>query len=1023
MCHTRPVISRERSWTARVIAEERDRIVREWLAVVRHRVPGLRVLSRPLLLDHLPQSVAALADWLDSDLDEPEFALISEEHGAQRLSHGVLLQEIASEYRVLREVILTIVAERERDAATRDQATRVHELARLNAGLDFAVTTAIEKYADIREDAVKALQERLQLAIHAAGVGTWDYDPITHTFAWDTQCRRLFGLPPGENNISYDEFLALIHPDDRAQVAAGIQQALDPTIAGTYRGEYRLTSSLDGVNDHWLLSEGQTLFDLRRQPARFIGTVVDITAPKRLLDFEQNARQRADDDHATLHTLFMQAPAAIAVLRGPDHRFELANTLYLRLVSRRDIVGLPLREALPEIVEQGFLQLLDKVYTTGKSHYGHEVPVQLRHAMDSDRLETIFLNFAYEPIRDDAGHVTGIFVIAFDVSESVHGRRLIEDARHLAESNAALEANARKEAEAAASRSQFLVNAVERLSHRLDVDAILQEITRLVVPDLADMATTRLVAASGEMRLVSTALPEPIGDELQERFPVVTLSPDFAPTLRGPLAAAEVQLVDDVARWLDGNGPSAEHAAYVKSLGVKQLALVPLVAHERTVGLLSVGLTSTTRTFDPQRVQLLKTLGRHAALALENARMYEEAQQLRRRAEEASVTKDQFIATVSHELRTPLNAILGWSQIIKANPDAQAMLTKGIETIERNARAQAQLIEDLLDISRIVVGKLKIEPTSVYIPRVIEAALDSARPAAEAKKITLETDVDADVGHIIADPDRFQQVVWNLISNSVKFTPTGGKVRIAARRLASQFELSVSDDGKGITPDFLPYVFEKFHQVEQGNRKVGGLGLGLAIVRNIVELHGGTVRAESEGLGKGATFTVRIPIRAAARPITRPPMDSETAEEATFTLPPHVLEGLRILVVDDEQDARELLGAILGDAGATVRLATCVDEAMVLLQTEVPDALVSDVGMPTKDGYALARELRGLPRDQGGRIPAIALTAHARSEDRTRALTAGFSTHIPKPVDPTELIVVLANALGREVQDPSGGAS
>ncbi|WP_052375684.1 hybrid sensor histidine kinase/response regulator [Chondromyces apiculatus] len=1035
---------RERTWTARIIARERDRIMDIWQGTVRERVPGLRALSKPLLHDHLPQSLIALAEWMDTDEANPRFALLSEEHGIQRLSHGILLREIASEYRVLREIILGVVAEHDEEAPASSRAARAKELARLNSGLDYAVTRAIETYADIREDAVKMLQERLQLAIDAAGVGTWDFDPITRVFAWDNRCRALFGLPSGGETVTYAEFLDAIHPDDRAHVDAEVSQVLLPGGPRSYRGEYRVLSrpaapgadgrradgeriSSSSIEEHWVLSEGRILFDHQGHAIRFIGTAVDVSAAHRVLAVEQGAREQADAAHATLHALFMGAPVAIAVTRGPKHRFELANAYYMRMVGKRSVVGQDVADALPEVVAQGFPRLLDQVYETGVPYYGIETPVELRHEVDGGRLHTALLNFAYEPIRDPDGRVTGVFTLAFDVSENVRARKIIEDAKQLAEENAARESAARQEAEDAARRSAFLVSAVEHISHRLHVETILQEVTSLIVPEIADMATARIVGPKGELRLVSAAVPPTVESEMRDQFAVFE-APSGSSNPFHEALTTDVRIIDDFPDWITKQVASPEYVAFMRGLGVTQIILVPMKTHDTTVGLLTVGLVGKERTFDPAHTQILRTLGKHAALAIENARLYEEAQELRRRAEEASVAKDQFIATVSHELRTPLNAILGWAQIIKANPGAAPMLQKGMDTIERNARAQSQLIEDLLDISRIVVGKLRIEPSSVFIPRVIESALDSARPAAEAKKIELVTDVDPDVGHIIADPDRLQQVVWNLISNSVKFTPPGGKVSVSAHRKASQFEFSVCDNGKGIAPDFLPYVFEKFHQVEQGTRKTGGLGLGLAIVRNIVELHGGTVSAESEGLGKGACFTVRIPIRAALRPHTRTPHPPNAPEDAAgegggdadLQLPARILDGVRLLIVDDEPDARELLTAILGDAGAIVRIAASVDEAVTLLDAEVPDALVSDIGMPGKDGHSLARHLRALPREQGGRIPAVALTAHARSEDRTRALTAGFTTHIPKPVDPTELIVVLANALGRDVQDLPG---
>jgi signal transduction histidine kinase/ActR/RegA family two-component response regulator len=519
------------------------------------------------------------------------------------------------------------------------------------------------------------------------------------------------------------------------------------------------------------------------------------------------------------------------------------------------------------------------------------------------------------------------------------------------------------------------------------------------------------------LRVVAAAPAGVLGVGAAERLDEADTFPPGHP-IHEVVATGETRVVERVAE-LEAHAPSARYVAHLRELGVRRAAFVPLVAHGAVIGVLGAAGTAAGRPLDDDAVRLLETLARHATLAVENARLYEDAERLRRRAEEANVSKDQFLATVTHELRTPLNAILGWARILKGGEADAATLAKGLDTIERNAKAQAQLIEDLLDVSRVAVGKLKLAPSAVFVPAAIETAIDSARPAAEAKRVRLEADVDPDVGTIVADPDRFQQVIWNLVSNSVKFTPPGGAVRVRARRADSEFELVVEDDGAGIAPEFLPYVFEKFQQAERGTRKAGGLGLGLAIVRHLVELHGGSVAAESEGAGRGARFTVRFPILAALPPTEAPPAESGEGG-GRVPPPPRVLGGARVLVVDDEPDARAIVSAILTQAGAAVRAAGSADEALALLGAELPDALVSDIGMPGKDGYALIRQVRGLPRERGGRLPAVALTAYARSEDRTRALTAGFTMHIPKPVDPTELVVVLANVLGLDVTARTG---
>jgi len=373
----------------------------------------------------------------------------------------------------------------------------------------------------------------------------------------------------------------------------------------------------------------------------------------------------------------------------------------------------------------------------------------------------------------------------------------------------------------------------------------------------------------------------------------------------------------------------------------------------------------------------------------------------------ANRTKDEFLATVSHELRTPLNAILGWARMLQLPDLSSEKRARAIETIERNANAQTQLIEDLLDVSRIISGKLRLDVDTVDLRTVLENAMDAVRPAAQAKGVILRQTIDPDAGPILGDAGRLQQVAWNLLTNAVKFTSSGGTVSIAIRKRPSSVELIVTDDGQGIAPDFLPNVFERFRQADASpSRKQGGLGLGLAIVRHLVELHGGTVRVESEGVGRGAVFTVSLPTSPTrATSVERLPALSMVSPPSVA--PPNELDGLRVLVVDDEPDVRELLSEMLATCSAQVVTAGSTAEALQLVQELRPDVIVSDIGMPREDGYVLIRKVRALPHARGGRTPAVALTAYTRFEDRTKALIAGFNLHVPKPVEPAELIAVL----------------
>jgi PAS domain S-box-containing protein len=396
----------------------------------------------------------------------------------------------------------------------------------------------------------------------------------------------------------------------------------------------------------------------------------------------------------------------------------------------------------------------------------------------------------------------------------------------------------------------------------------------------------------------------------------------------------------------------------------------------------------------------------------------------RAEAERAGQMKDEFLATLGHELRTPLNAIVGWAQILKSNPSNEVDVIEGIEVIERNARAQTQIIEDLLDMSRIISGKVRLDVRRVDLPAVIEAAVETVRHAADAKGVRLQTVLDSMTDGVQGDANRLQQIFWNLISNAVKFSPRGARVQIVLERVASHVEVRVLDTGEGIAAEFLPHVFERFRQADSSTtRRHGGLGLGLAIVKQLVELHGGSVTATSAGVGKGATFTVMLPISAvgAGRAPEEVSAEGRWRVEEPVTWAPEdrrplvALGGLKVLVVDDEPDARAVVRRLLEDCEATVVTAGSAAEAFEAFRQDRPQVLVSDIGMPGEDGLALVSRIRKLEASEGGQVPAIALTAYARSQDRAQALSAGFQSHIVKPVDPNELIATVANLAGVRV--------
>jgi len=480
----------------------------------------------------------------------------------------------------------------------------------------------------------------------------------------------------------------------------------------------------------------------------------------------------------------------------------------------------------------------------------------------------------------------------------------------------------------------------------------------------------------------------------------------------------------------------------------------PLLLHGQPRGWLYLANKLGTKRFNEADERLAATLTSQAVVAWENARLYAEAQRYaahleqeiaerkqaekeraallvreqaaRAEAEAANRLKDEFLATVSHELRAPLNAVLGWITLVRNGQLDEENQARALETIERNARVQKRLIDDLLDVSRIITGKLHLELRPTDLVSVIEAAVESVRPAAVAKGVRLQMTLDptANASQAVQlfqlDSNRLQQVIWNLVSNAVKFTGNGGRVEVRFKHFGGQAEIVVSDTGIGIAPEFLPFVFDRFRQADGSTtRKYDGLGLGLAIVRHLVEMHGGTVRADSEGQAKGAAFTIKLPLVAPNERSGKTGPLAPGSSGGPAPNPSQKLYGLRVLGVDDQPDVRDLLATILRLQGAEVRTAGGVAEAMKVLDVWCPDIVISDIAMPEGDGYELMRRMRG----RGYNIPAISLTAHAGTEDRIRALTAGFQMHLPKPIEPDELVISVANLTGRLSSDSAESAN
>lgn len=459
---------------------------------------------------------------------------------------------------------------------------------------------------------------------------------------------------------------------------------------------------------------------------------------------------------------------------------------------------------------------------------------------------------------------------------------------------------------------------------------------------------------------------------------------------------------ESVRRWrhsLSTGEPLQMECRFRQGNGDYRWHLTRAQAKHDAKGYISIWVGSNTD------IDTIKRADEEKKQLLENERI------ARSDAERANRMKDEFLATLSHELRTPLNAILGWSQLILQGTMSMKDIQRGLETIERNARAQNKLIEDLLEMSSIISGKVRLDVQRLDLAAIAEVAVESVAPAAEAKGIRIRKIIDPGAGLVSGDHNRLQQIVWNLLSNAVKFTPKGGTVEVIVERVASHLEATVRDSGAGIKPEFLVYVFDRFRQADSSlTRNHGGLGLGLAIVKQLVGLHGGTVRAESEGEGKGASFIVSLPLA----PI------NDSHDRQSLAAPPHSalqngyisLPGVKILVIDDEPDARELINEVLTQCEAEVITAGSAMEGLQILKSQRPDVMISDIGMPETDGYQFIRAVRSLPATHGGKTPAIALSAFAHSEDRTKAMIAGYQIHLSKPVESQELIASIGNLTG-----------
>ena len=564
----------------------------------------------------------------------------------------------------------------------------------------------------------------------------------------------------------------------------------------------------------------------------------------------------------------------------------------------------------------------------------------------------------------------------------------------------------REAAERENRRAEFLAQASAALASSLDYEATLRTVARLAVPHIADWCSVDVVDEQGAIKQVALAHVDAekveLARTLQQRFPGDSKTPNSVQTTiqsGRPLLMADVPdaVIERAAR-------SPEHLAAIRSLGITSYICVPFGVHGRTFGAITFVSAESKRHYTEDDLRFAADVAYRSALAVENARVYSHANAANR-------AKDEFLATLSHELRTPLNAVLGWTRMLRSGAVPAAKVPRALEVIEHNANAQVRLVEDLLDLSRIITGKFRLDVQTMHLSSSVEAAVAAIQPAATAKNIAVEVVAGADLGPVYGDPQRLQQAVWNLLSNAIKFTAAGGRVRVELIGEPGRVVIVVADSGEGIAADVLPFVFDRFRQADSGTtRSHMGLGLGLAIVRHIVELHGGRVSVSSDGEGCGATFRLELPAlavstSAAAAQVRAAAEGGGAGSDGAG----RAIAGLRVLVVDDDADAVQLMVAILEQRGADVRTALSVDDALGEVARERPDVIITDIAMPGRDGYDLLKHVREQIPD---RVPILAVSAYARTEDRARSAQSGFAAHLAKPLDVDELLVAIADATG-----------
>lgn len=907
-------------------------------------------------------------------------------------------------------------------------------------GISILVTDISE-----RKQAEKVLRENqqwLNTALKAGKMGSWQLDLTTGTLAASDTCKANYGHSP-KSNFAYQDLFETIHADDLARVQAAIQQAIETDT--DYDVEYRCVWSDGSI--HWVLVRGRAIYNPDGKPLRIAGVSIDITERKQteaaLSQSEERFRLMAETIQDVFWVADFRVPQILYVSPAYEQIWGCSrDSLYSDYAFWLDTIHPDDRE---------------RVRTTALTCLEQDV-VENEYRIIRPNGSIRWIRDRGFALRDETGQIYEAVGIAQDITERKQAEVALREAYVQLES--ALVAGAvytwrwqipsNRVIVNAAFAHLFAVDPVDaateglplemfiRAMHEEDRPRISEAINHAIETGEEYLSEYRVHTAAGEQRWVvargrveydaasrPVAFPGALAD-ITERKRAEQDRDRFFQLSRDMLAIINTDgyFLQVSPAWTQTLGYTPEELTtkpYIEFIHPEDRAATLVEAQKLAQGIPTITFENryccrdgsyrwilwSVAPFVEQKLlyAVARDITERKQAEAERERLLNREQVARTEAEAANRIKDEFLAVLSHELRNPLNPILGWAKLLRSRKLDELSTERALETIERNAKLQTQLIEDLLDISRILQGKLSLQVCPVNLTSTIEAALETVRLAAEAKLIKIQTVFEPNVGQVTGDPNRLQQVVWNLLSNAVKFTPSGGRVEVELKCIGISAQIQVRDSGKGIDPNFLPFVFDYFRQADSTTTRVfGGLGLGLAIVRRLVELHGGTVSAESLGVGQGATFTVLLPLMSAV------PQRSENNQLPNGSLD---LEGISVLVVDDDLDTRDLIVFILEEYGATVRAVASASEALDIFAHSKPDIFVSDIGMPEFDGYMLIRTIRALPPEQGGQIPALALTAYAGETDYQQICQAGFQKHVTKPVEPTELAAAIASLVGR----------